>query len=40
MTGRSVTTVYAVAVTDPFGASAVQIVTITLNRIDGDRFLI
>ncbi len=34
--GQAVTAVYAVAVADPFGASAVEIVTITLNGIDGD----
>jgi len=34
--GQAVTAVYAVAVDDPFGASAVEIVTITLNGIDGD----
>ena len=33
---QAVTAVYAVAVADPFGASAVEIVTITLNGIDGD----
>ena len=34
--GQAVTAVYSVAVTDPFGASAVETVTITLNGIDGD----
>ena len=31
--------VYAVAVADPFGASAVEIVTITLNGIDGNNLI-
>jgi VCBS repeat-containing protein len=34
--GQAVTAVYAIAVTDPFGASAVETVTLTLNGIDGD----
>jgi VCBS repeat-containing protein len=38
--GQAVTAVYSVAVADPFGAIAVETVTITLNGIDGDLFLI